>query len=129
MMTAQIGPCSPFLIVSDIPRALAFYGDLLGFEIRFQGPGAPPFFAIVGRDAAQVLLKDVGVSPLPNPVRHANARWDIFFFAQDPDALAEEIGERGAAFLAPVRDTEDGLRGFELADPDGHVLFFGHPRI
>ena len=25
-------------------------------------------------------------------------------------------------------DTHDGLRGFELTDPDGYVLFFGRPR-
>lgn len=27
-----------------------------------------------------------------------------------------------------VADTQDGLRGFEVQDPDGCVLFFGRPR-
>jgi hypothetical protein len=29
----------------------------------------------------------------------------------------------------PLKDTQDGLRGFELRDTDGYVLFFGRPRI
>jgi len=28
----------------------------------------------------------------------------------------------------PLKDTHDGLRGFEICDPDGYVLFFGRPR-
>jgi hypothetical protein len=31
-------------------------------------------------------------------------------------------------FTAPLKDTHDGLRGFEIKDPDGYVLFFGRPR-
>jgi hypothetical protein len=34
----------------------------------------------------------------------------------------------GAAFSVPLKDTNDGLRGFEICDPDGYVLFFGRPR-
>jgi hypothetical protein len=46
----------------------------------------------------------------------------------DPDALAAEFADHGAAFGAPLKDTRDGLRGFEIYDPDGYVLFFGRPR-
>ena len=46
----------------------------------------------------------------------------------DPDALAAEFAERGVTFSDPLRDTHDGLRGFEISDPDGYVLFFGRPR-
>ena len=31
-------------------------------------------------------------------------------------------------FSVPLEDTHDGLRGFEICDPDGYVLFFGRPR-
>ena len=27
----------------------------------------------------------------------------------------------------PLKDTHDGLRGFEICDPDGYILFFGRP--
>ena len=35
---------------------------------------------------------------------------------------------RGVEFSEPLKDTHDGLRGFELEDADGYVLFFGRPR-
>jgi len=31
-------------------------------------------------------------------------------------------------FYEPLKDTHDGLRGFEIEDPDGYLLFFGRPR-
>ena len=46
----------------------------------------------------------------------------------DPDALAAEFTARGCPFSAPLADNDDGLRGFEVTDPDGHALFFGWPR-
>lgn len=120
---------SPFFIVSDVDQTIAFYRDKLGFETRFREPDLAPFFSIVGRDGAQILVKsDKDVSPLPNPTRHPAMRWDAFVYAPDPDALAAEFADHGATFSAPLEDTHDGLRGFEICDPDGYVLFFGRPR-
>lgn len=36
-------------------------------------------------------------------------------------------GSRGVTFHQPLRDDEDGLRGFEVADADGYMSFFGRP--
>jgi uncharacterized glyoxalase superfamily protein PhnB len=120
---------SPFFIVGEVARSIAFYRDQLGFVTTFQEPGSQPFFAIVRRDGAQLFFKsEAGVSPAPNSQRHPSMRWDAYVHAADPDALAAEFIGRGAAFSAPLQDTHDGLRGFEITDPDGHVLFFGRPR-
>jgi hypothetical protein len=101
----------------------------LGFETRFQQPDRDPFFAMVGRDGAQIFVKsDKGVSPLPNSKRHSFMRWDAYVYAPDSDALAAELADQRAAFSEPLKDTHDGLRGFEVCDPDGYVLFFGRPR-
>jgi catechol 2,3-dioxygenase-like lactoylglutathione lyase family enzyme len=120
---------SPFFIVSNIDRTIAFYRQKLGFETTFQEPDRNPFFAIIRRDGAQLFLKSKAeVIPLPNPKRHPSLRWDAFVYVPDPDGLAAEFVDRGAAFSAPLVDTHDGLRGFELTDPDGYVLFFGRPK-
>ncbi len=121
-----MGPCTPFFISRDVASARAFYVDRLGFGCRFEAPG----FVIVGRGMAQIMLKEIGpeVAPLPNPARHPWARWDTFVLAAEPDALAREFAARGVAFAEPLADTDEGLRGFAVADPDGHVCFFGHPR-
>jgi len=132
MTQAEIAGISPLFIVSDVPAALAFYRDRLGFEITFQGPEPDDiFFGIVRRGGAQILVKDVGLPPVPNYTRDIKkgiARWDAFVNVPDPDALAAEFASRQVEFFTILRDTEDGLRGFELKDADGYLLFFGRTR-
>jgi catechol 2,3-dioxygenase-like lactoylglutathione lyase family enzyme len=129
MTDAIIGAISPSFIVSDVVQTIAFYRDKLGFETRFLAPDQDPFFAIIGRDGAQIFIKsERDVSPVPNHTRHPHLRLDAFVYASDPDALAADFAEHGAEFSVPLEDTHDGLRGFEIRDPDGYVLFFGRPR-
>jgi catechol 2,3-dioxygenase-like lactoylglutathione lyase family enzyme len=124
--TTAISAC---FIVSDVDQTIAFYCDKLGFETKFRAPDENPFFAIIGREGAQIFIKsEKDVSPVPNSRRHPHLRLDAFVYAPDPDALAAEFAEHGAAFSKPLQDTHDGLRGFEISDPDGYVLFFGRPR-
>ena len=128
MTRPTISSVSPFFIVNDVAAAFAFYRDKLGFEVTYQVPGEDVFFGIVRRDGAMIMFKAVEVGPLPNSQRDPAARWDAYLNVPDPDALAAEFASRGVAFSVPLKDTDDGLRGFELKDLDGHVLFFGRPR-
>jgi catechol 2,3-dioxygenase-like lactoylglutathione lyase family enzyme len=129
MSNAKIESVSPFFIAGDVERSVAFYRDKLGFTLVFQETEPPrntPFFAIVSRDNVMLFLKGSGAA-LPNPKRYAWARWDAYFLVPDPDGLAAEFESRGVSFSESLKDTHDGLRGFELKDPDGYVLFFGRP--
>ena len=128
MTPAAISGSSPFFIVRDAPSALSFYRDRLGFEVTFRAPADEPFFGIVQRGGAMIMLKSVGVDPLPNSRREPAARWDAYLSVPDPDALAAEYASRRVEFSEQLKDTHDGLRGFELKDADGYVLFFGRPR-
>ena len=123
-----INGIAPFFIVRDAQAAIVFYRDRLGFEITHQQPEHDPFFAIVCRDGAMLMVKRVAANPQPNPTRDPDARWDAYITVPDPDALAAEFASRGVVFSVPLKDTSDGLRGFELKDADGYVLFFGRPR-
>jgi catechol 2,3-dioxygenase-like lactoylglutathione lyase family enzyme len=77
MTRATTQAISPFFIVSNVDQTIAFYCGKLGFETKFQQPDRNPFFAIVGRDGAQIFVKsDKGTSPLPNPKRNPSMRWD-----------------------------------------------------
>lgn len=126
---AELGPAYPVLIVSNVSRALDFYEKRLGFKCRTRVPEGAPSFAIIVRGAAQFILKTIGtqVTPLPNSKRHDGAAWDAYVYTPDPDALSAEFAERGVSSHKPLVDTDNGLRGFEVADPDGYVLFFGRP--
>jgi catechol 2,3-dioxygenase-like lactoylglutathione lyase family enzyme len=123
---------APLFIVRSVPAALAFYRDRLGFTVTFEGPEPNDiFFGIAERGGAMLMFKAIGVEPVPNCTRDIGqgiARWDAYLHAPDPDALAAEFSARGVPFSEPLRDTDDGLRGFELQDADGYVLFFGRPR-
>ena len=129
MNKPEISSVMPFFIVRNVSAALAFYRDRLGFTIEYQGPADDDiFFGIAGRGGASIMLKNVGVDPLPNYKRHRDARWDAYLHVPDPDALAAEFSSRHVEFSKPLLDTHDGLRGFELDDADGYRLFFGRPR-
>jgi catechol 2,3-dioxygenase-like lactoylglutathione lyase family enzyme len=132
MPSTAIGNIAPFFIVRNVPAALAFYRDRLGFDVTFEGPVPDDiFFGIVQRGGAMIMLKDVGVEPLPNRERDVGkgwARWDAYVHVPDPDGLAEEFSMRDVTFSRGLEDDDDGLRGFEVEDADGYVLFFGRPR-
>jgi catechol 2,3-dioxygenase-like lactoylglutathione lyase family enzyme len=130
----EISGIAPFFIVKNVPVALSFYRDRLGFDITFQGPSNDDiFFGIVQRGAAMIILKDIGVDPVPNYTRDIKkgiARWDAYLHVPDPDALAAEFSSRNVEFFLPLNDSysDDGLRGFEVKDADGYLLFFGRTR-
>ena len=131
---SAIAGLAPFFIVRDVPAALAFYRDRLGFVVDYQGPAPDDvFFGIVRRDGATILLTQVGVEPVPNYTRDVGkgwVRWDAFCDVPDPDALAAEFAARGVPFFEPIEASEkgdDGLRGFAVQDADGYTLYFGRP--
>ena len=135
MTQAEISGIAPFFIVKNVPEALSFYRDRLGFDITFQGPSDDDiFFGIVQRGAAMIILKDIGVEPVPNytrDIKQGIARWDAYLYVPDPDALAAELLSRNVEFFKTIKDSEegdDGLRGFEIKDADGYILFFGRPQ-
>jgi len=118
-------------------RAVGWTGDPTSWSVlgaievvgTFQGPDPDDIFiGIVQRGAATITFKAVGVQPVPNctrDVKQGIAWWDAYLHVPDPDGLAGEFSSRSVPFSRPLRDTEDGLRGFEVSDPNGYVLVFG----
>jgi catechol 2,3-dioxygenase-like lactoylglutathione lyase family enzyme len=129
--TPGITGIAPFFVVANVPATLAFYRDRLGFEIMYQGPEPDDiFFGIVHRGPAMIMVKDIGVTAVPNYTRDVKkgfAPWDAYVNVLEPDALAEEFASRGVEFWKPLHTNSDNLRGFEVRDPDGYVIYFGRP--
>jgi len=122
---------TPFFIVSDLTDSVSFYVNKLGFEVWHTGPDDGPYWAMVGRGPVSIMLKAIAhdIKPIPNPTRHEWAAWDAYISAEEPDALFEEFSTAGVVFRKPIHDNSDGLRGFEITDADGYVLFFGRPKV
>lgn len=120
---------APCFIVASLQDSVSYYTGKLGFQISYTGPDDDPFFAIVVRDKISIMLKAIApdIKPIPNHTRHRYARLDAFIYASDPDVLYEEYRAKGLSFKQPIMDDDDNLRGFEITDADGYVLFFGRP--
>lgn len=130
MNKPEIGGISPCFIVKKVAAAFEFYCEKLGFEIMYQAEPDILYFGIVQRDAAMIFLKEIGVEPIPNHTRDIGCGvmpWDAYVYVPDPDALAAEFTSKNVVFQKPLENNDDGLRGFEIMDPDGYVLFFGRP--
>lgn len=127
--TEKLVSIVPCFIVRDLNPAIAFYQDRLGFDTLSIGPDDDPYWAIVRRDGVSIMLKAIApdILPMPNSSRHRWARWDAYIYTADPDALTVAFTSRGVSFREPLGVNSDQLRGFEVVDADGFVLYFGRP--
>ena len=97
MTRAKISGIAPFFIVRNVPAALSFYRDRLGFDITFQGPEPGDiFFGIVQRAAAMIMLTSVGVDPVPHTMRH--------IAQQDPMKAAELLAQMPSSRSKAMRN-------------------------
>jgi predicted enzyme related to lactoylglutathione lyase len=117
---------SPMLLVADLERAVTFYRDALGFDCEVYGE--PPDFAVVGRDAAVILLALApnGAALKPN-WQIVEKTVDAYIRVDDADAIYEEVQQRGARIDYTIYDAPHGFREFGVQDPDGHDIAFGQP--
>src|SRR5258708_36872766 len=102
MTRPEIEAMCPFFIVSDVDQTIAFYCDRLGFETRYQEPDQEPFFAIVGRDGAQLFVKAGEAAPQPNPTRDLAIKWEPYLYVPGPGALPAEFAGPGVPFRRPL---------------------------
>ena len=111
----------PVLQVRDIARSEAFYCDRLGF--RSHGSwGDGPDFCIVQRGRVTIALdRSGGDSAVP-----LNQHWAAYVYVADADALCAEFRSNGVEIVRELEDAPYGLRDFDVRDPDGHILAFGH---
>ena len=66
MMATRFESLSPILAVDDLHQALAFYRDLLGFNLAWCW-GEPPELAGICRDAVELTLMDRADKPKAAP--------------------------------------------------------------
>ena len=127
----------PELAVADWRASLAFYRDVLGFEVAYDRPEEG--FAFLALGAAQLMIYQIGLdrtftvegAPLERPLgRGVNLQITVPAIAPLTTAL-EEAGI--ALYLPPEEkwyragDVALGVRQFAVADPDGYLLRFSEP--
>jgi catechol 2,3-dioxygenase-like lactoylglutathione lyase family enzyme len=127
---AQVQQTLPFLFVSDVRAALAFYGEKLGFATEF-AYGEPPFYAQVIRDGVRFAIKhaDAPVIETLNSIRKGENGGEEFITCSVTLGSARQIfadyEAKGVTFLQRLRRETWGAWTFIVEDPDGNRIAFG----
>ena len=99
--------------VRDLPRAEAFYRDVLGFEVGLRDAQRPWIFMRAGANGMIVLQEQPDV-----PQQH----FAFVVSEADIDAAAAELQRRGIAVAGPMVHEWIPAKSLYFADPDGHDL-------
>lgn len=113
----------PILSVKDVNAAVAFYRDVLGFEVRtvMQGADGQDNFAIVNFDKA-----DFGLSLQPATAKGGEGVAFMVYVANDRDidAYYSKVKGKTSNIYEELHDEYWGDRLFALRDADGYSLSF-----
>ena len=115
----EFGRIAATIPVSDMPRALAFYTEVLGMTKTFEN-GNPVGFAILRRDAAELHLT-------LSRSHRASDRNVAHLLIGDATRLHDHLVAHGVRIIKGMRDADYGLRNFVFADPDGNRIDVGQP--
>jgi uncharacterized protein len=109
-------PCWVDLGVGDIPKAMAFYSGLFGWDIQQGGPetGGYSMAHAGGRAVA-------GIGPKMGPPEAPSA-WTTYIAAADTDATAARIKGAGGQLMMDPMDVMDVGRMLVAADTTGAVF-------
>lgn len=115
---------TPYLLVRDATRALAYYREAFGAEelMRFEGPPGRIAHAEVKIGDSHVMLADENPEEgFVGPQTLGGAGVSLMLYVQDVDATFARAVAAGATVRRPVADQFYGDRVGTLADPFGHV--------
>ena len=116
----------PQLFVRDLPAALDFYQEQLGFTVAF-AYGEPPFYAQVVRDGARLNLRWLEGPTFDWVRRESEQLLAASIALDDAKPLFLELTAAGVVFAQSLRSEPWGARTFIVRDPDGNLILFAGP--
>ncbi|MET9463957.1 VOC family protein [Streptomyces sp. NPDC006544] len=136
-MTIKLSQC--FIAVDDHDKALAFYRDALGMEVRNDVAFEGMRWVTVGspeQPDVEIVLEPPLADPNASPAdRQAMSELlakgvlrGVIFSTDDVDATFERIRATGADVLQEPADQPYGVRDCAFRDPAGNMLRFNQPR-
>ncbi|MFG3658835.1 VOC family protein [Streptomyces sp. NPDC047706] len=127
-----------FIAVDDHDKAIAFYRDVLGLEVRadvgFEGmrwvtvgsPAQPDMSLVLEPPAADPSTSPADKQALAELMAKGLLR-GVIFTTEDCDATFERISAAGAEVLQEPMDQPYGVRDCAFRDPAGNLLRFNQP--
>ena len=111
----------------DVNRAVAFYTQQLGFELKHQQGAA---FASVSCGGVDLLLSGPGSSgsrPLPDGQEQSPGGWNrLVLSVNDLSTVVTAMKERGQSFRSEIIEGPGG-RQIQVLDPDGNPVELFEP--
>lgn len=113
--------------VADVPRAVAFYTDVLGFTLDFQNL---PAFGQVSVDTLKLILSGPGASgsrPMPDGSSQEPGGWNrVVLHVKDLPTRIGELKEKGVRFRNEM-EVGPGGKQIQIEDPDGNPVELFEP--
>lgn len=136
-MTVNLNNC--FITTEDHEKALPFYRDVLGLEVRADVKFEGMRWLTVGspeQPEVSIVLESVGADPNMSPTdRQALSELlakgllrAVIFTTDDVDALFDRVQAAGADVVQEPMDQPFGVRDCAFRDPSGNLLRFNQPK-
>jgi len=133
MMPLEVKGLAPLLSVFNMPSAIRFYRDVLGFTVAGSSPAlsADPDhvnWCLLDLQGTQVML-NTAYDPDDQPASPDPARWSghqdtcVYFGCPDVEAAYRYLCSKGLA-PHPPKVAPYGMKQLYLTDPDGFGLCF-----
>ena len=119
----------PLLTVYDVHRSIAFYRDVLGFEVEATFEWRGGFgWASLCRDHITLMLNAAVAPDARSPDGDTERSKDVTFYvgASNVDQVRRKFIEDGRN-VGDLYETYYGMRQFALFDPDGYKLVLQEP--
>jgi catechol 2,3-dioxygenase-like lactoylglutathione lyase family enzyme len=131
-MIIPVKGLAPLLQVFDMPASIAFYHNVLGFEVvASAGPSDDVGWVLLRLDRVELMLNTTYEKPdrppAPDPARMA-AHGDtaIYFACPNVDAVYRHLRAKGVTVKEPAI-APYGMKQLYVSDPDGYNLCFQWP--
>jgi uncharacterized glyoxalase superfamily protein PhnB len=132
-MAIDVRGLSPLLQVFDMPVAIRFYRDVLGFTVTGTSPSlsADPDhvnWSMLELNGAEIML-NTAYDPEDQPGAPDPGRWSghqdtcIYFGCPDVDGAYQHLLSKGLS-VKPPKVAHYGMKQLYLTDPDGYGLCF-----
>jgi catechol 2,3-dioxygenase-like lactoylglutathione lyase family enzyme len=128
-MSIKITYLTPLIQVFNMPRSLAFYRDILGFEVVMDsGNGDDSSWIWIRKDDCSLMLNDqYEPGDVPDAPPTERVRWHddtaLYLGCEDVDGAHEYLVSKGLS-VEPPHVASYGMKQLNLKDPDGYNICF-----
>lgn len=120
-VVAKVTGLAPQFLVDDLPAAIAYYRERLGFQADFVYES---FYASVSRNGFSIHLKCAPKTAADRTHRRQNEHLDAYVGVAGIEALFDELKSRDARIVRALENRPWGCKDFYVEDPDGYILCF-----